>query len=209
MSKLSPNYSFEKLVTQAVLLTNEHVLNKTQTVTRPGSLTFWLRGPQASDQSIAIKFGKVGEHIAKWMIANSPRNLELLDCGVLLTSTGKKRDFDLLWRDPETNTIFLREMKGNIELDSEKLPATFEKMRSELQPELEKMYPGATIDVGILNWSIYRRQQLTKGLSQIRKCESKGVPVDHMQEFAQRLDLPLTQGEWNAIGQHLGNQVWS
>ena len=124
-------------------------------------------------------------------------------------SSGKKKDFDLLWRDTTTNTIYLRELKGNIELDSEKLPATFSKMRGELQPELEKLYPGATIDVGILNWSIFSRCQLTKGLSHIKKCEQAGVPVEHMKEFTERLNIPLTQECWHELGRTLGNQTWS
>ena len=206
----SPQQLFEQqLFAVAHDFTNELVLNGGVTATKPGSVKHWLRGSEPSDQAYSIKFGKVGEALAQWFIEQSPNSVELLSCGVKMMSSGKKKDFDLLWRDTSTNTIFLRELKGNIELDSEKLPATFSKMREELQPELEKLYPGATIDVGILNWSIFSRDQLTKGLSHIRKCEDAGVPVEHMNEFSQRLNIPLTQECWHALGRALGSQVWS
>jgi hypothetical protein len=188
--------------------TNNLVLNGEATATKPGSVKHWLKGSEPSDQAYSIKFGKVGEALAQWFIEQSPNSVELLSCGVKKMSSGKKKDFDLLWRDTSTNTIYLRELKGNIELDSEKLPATFSKMRGELQPELEKLYPGATIDVGILNWSIFTRDQLTKGLSHIKKCEGAGVPVEHMSEFTKRLNIPLTQECWHELGRTLGAQTW-
>ena len=189
--------------------TNQLVLNGDVTPTKAGSVKHWLKGSEPSDQAYCIKFGKVGEALAQWFIEQSPNSVKLLSCGVKKMSSGKKKDFDLLWRDTTTNTIYLRELKGNIELDSEKLPATFSKMRGELQPELEKLYPGATIDVGILNWSIFSRDQLTKGLSHIKKCEQAGVPVEHMKEFTERLNIPLTQECWHDLGRTLGNQTWS
>ena len=198
----------QKLFEAGKKMTHELVLNGEVTATKAGSVKFWLKGSEPSDQAYSIKFGKVGEALSQWFIEQSPKSVELLSCGVKKMSSGKKKDFDLLWRDPETNTIYLRELKGNIELDSEKLPATFSKMRGELQPELEKMYPGATIDVGILNWSIYSRDELSKGLSHIKKCESSGVPVDHMKEFADRLDIPLTRECWQELGRILGNETW-
>lgn len=189
--------------------TNQLVLNGEVTSTKPGSVKHWLKGSEPSDQAYSIKFGKVGEALAQWLVDQSPNSVELLSCGVKKMSSGKKKDFDLLWRDTATNTIFLRELKGNIELDSEKLPATFSKMKEELQPELEKLYPEATIDVGILNWSIFSRDQLTKGLSHIKKCEQSGVQVEHMKEFTERLNIPLTKECWWELGHTLGKQTWS
>ena len=199
----------QQLFEVALDFTNKLVLNGDATPTKAGSVKHWLKGSEPSDQAYSIKFGKVGEALAQWFIEQSPNSVELLSCGVKKMSSGKKKDFDLLWRDTTTNTIFLRELKGNIELDSEKLPATFSKMRGELQPELEKLYPGATIDVGILNWSIFSRDQLTKGLSHIKKCEQAGVPVEHMKEFTERLNIPLTQECWHDLGRTLGKQTWS
>ena len=89
--------------------TNQLVLNGDATPTKPGSVKHWLKGSEPSDQAYSIKFGKVGEALAQWFIEQSPNSVELLSCGVKKMSSGKKKDFDLLWRDTTTNTIFLRE----------------------------------------------------------------------------------------------------
>ena len=41
----------------------------------------------------------------------------------------KKKDVDLIFKDENNKVIYYREMKGNIELDTEKLPATISKCK--------------------------------------------------------------------------------
>lgn len=199
------NTFYQTMRHEAERLTHERVINSGSKMTQPGSLKHWLQGERPSDQSTYIKFGRVGEDLSKWMIDVSAKNLELLQSGVQIMSNKKKKDFDLLWRDPETNTIYLRELKGNIELDSEKLVATFTKVKEELYPELQTRYPGADINIGILNWGVFARDELSTGLTHIRSCERNGVLVEHMKEFTERLGLPLTRDNWKEIGLRLGN----
>ena len=98
--------------------------------TSPGSITYLMYGAIPSIQSIRIKMGKVGESIVKDVIMNSAPHLELLKCGVqcIDDETGKNKDLDLLWKDSEKKMIYYREAKGNMELDTEKLPATIDKI---------------------------------------------------------------------------------
>jgi hypothetical protein len=47
-------------------------------------------------------------------------------------------------------------LKGNIELDTEKLPAIINKCY-EIEKSLKDKYKDYIIDCGILNWSIYNK----------------------------------------------------
>ena len=88
-------------------------------LTRPGSISHLLYGSKPSEQSINIKLGKFGEFLSKELI-NSTSNLKMLQCGVQKIND-KKKDVDLLFKNEVTKTIYYRELKGNIELDTEKL----------------------------------------------------------------------------------------
>ena len=156
--------------------------------TSPGSLKWLFWGSQPSEQSIVIKAGKLGETLAKAMI--QLMGLHLLLCGPqVVNEKGKKKDIDLIWTNEATKTLYIRELKGNIELDSEKLPATFEKIPAIFLPWLEKCYPGYKIDIGILNWSVYDRSDLSVGLSHIKRCEKAGVKVEHFGDFCKLIDF--------------------
>ena len=51
----------------------------------------------------------------------------------------------------------MKQIKGNIELDTEKLPATISKCK-EIEQSLKEKYEDYKIDCGILNWSVYNRK---------------------------------------------------
>jgi hypothetical protein len=124
---------------------------------------------------------------------NLNTELELLTCGVqVIDEKKKKKDIDLIWLNKTTNTIYVREAKGNIELDTEKLPATFKKITDDLKPFVKEKYPEYKINVGILNWSVCTRDELTKGLTHIKTCEKNGVHIDHWLDFCK-----LVNFEWN------------
>ena len=53
----------------------------------------------------------------------------LLDTGVVEIFTGKKKDIDISFIDEENKIIYYYEEKGNIEFDTEKLPATIHKIK--------------------------------------------------------------------------------
>ena len=172
---------------------HNNILLSQRTMTKPGSLTYLLFGERESEQSISIKFGKLGEVLAKTIIGLNPQ-LELLQCGVQLIDDAKKKkkDIDLIWANHSLKIVYVREAKGNIELDTEKLPATFTKITEELLPFVKSKYPEYTVDVGILNWSVHSRNELIKGQSHIKKCEMNGVCVNHWSDFCM-----LTSFEWN------------
>lgn len=163
------------------------------TMSKPGSIKYLLFGSEPSRQAISIKMGNFGEIIPKKIIEHSNK-LELLRCGVqcIDTETKKKKDLDLLWKDEDNKTIYYREAKGNIDLDSEKLPATLDKIKEILDVFIKPKYPDYDIDIGVFNWSVYNRKHIETGISNIRKCENKGIKVEHMEDM-----LKLLNFEWN------------
>jgi len=182
-----------------------NILQEITTQTKPGSLTYLMFGPQPSRQSVSIKLGYFGEYLCKEIIQKNPK-LTLLTCGLQLMDQ-KKKDIDLMWVNPDTQTVYVRELKGNIQLDTEKLPATFQKMTEKLLPFVQQKYPGHTIDVGVLNWGVYGRDELTEGLKQIKTCEENGVKVDHWSDFCTLVELDCSKETYYDYMHQMGTLI--
>jgi hypothetical protein len=180
----------------------EKVLQGSITQTKPGSLTYLLNGPKPSEQSFNIKMGRLGEFLAKELIMCNP-NFELLTCGIQ-TINEKNKDVDLIFKDELNKTIYYRELKANIELDTEKLPATINKCK-EIEASLKTTYSNYTINCGILNWSVYNREILTSGLSNIVSFEKAGIKIDHMEDFLTLINITWPVEDFNDYFRHLGS----
>tara|TARA_B100001287_G_scaffold50226_1_gene39265 strand:+ start:5230 stop:5916 length:687 start_codon:yes stop_codon:yes gene_type:complete len=195
------------IVKKAVNNYVDKIINDGVTITEPGSLKYLLWGPRPSQQSSCIKMGKVGEDMFKSMIKISP-NIELIKCGVQIIDKGNKRkDIDLAWKDNNKKIIYIRECKGNIELDTEKLPATFEKVKQDIVPFLETKYPDYKIDCGILNWSVYSRKILRKTLTHIKSCEDNGVKVEHVEDFLKNIDFEWSEEGYYSYFRTIGEKI--
>jgi hypothetical protein len=158
----------------------EKILQKDLTCTKPGSISHLLYGDKPSEQSINIKLGRFGEFLVKELIKSND-SFELLDCGVQMINN-KLKDVDLIFIDKNRKIIYYRELKGNIELDTEKMPATIAKC-NDITTFFTNKYSDYNINCAILNWSIYDRQILTVGLSNIKTFEKAGLRIEHMGEF--------------------------
>lgn len=173
----------------------EKLLQEPTTLTKPGSITYLLYGEKPSEQSFNIKMGKYGEFLAKELIKYNP-NLELLTCGVQkINKKNKKKDIDLIFKDEKNKTIYYRELKGNIELDTEKLPATINKCK-EIEESLKTTYTDYSINCGILNWSVYNREILTAGISNINSFEKEGIKIDHMVDFLTLINITWIEDDF-------------
>ena len=186
----------------------KNLLSEPTTRTKPGSIAYLLNGDKPSEQSICIKFGHFGEALTKEMIKINP-DLELLQCGIQIVNdkTKRKQDIDLIWRDIINKKIYVRELKGNIELDTEKLPATFKKITDSLMPFVKEKYPEYEVNAGILNWSVYDRTELSNGLSQIKQCELNGVSVDHFGDFCKLINFDWPNDDYRGYMRELGRMV--
>jgi len=180
------------------------LLEEELTYTKPGSISHLLYGAKPSEQSINIKFGRFGEYISKELIKINPE-LELLVCGVQQIN-GRKKDVDLIFKHDNTKTIYYRELKGNIELDTEKLPATVDKCK-EIEASLKATYPDYVINCGILNWSVYNREILTAGLSNIKSFEMAGIKIDHMTNFLEIVGVDWDETDYYAYFRSIGLMI--
>ena len=156
------------------------------TYTKLGSLNYLFYGRRISEQSKFIKLGRFGEYFTKELIMLN-KNLELMFCGIQKINN-KNKDVDLIFKDNINNIIYYRELKGNIELDTEKLPATINKC-NEINLFLKKEY-NYQINFGILNWSIYNRDN--SNLNIINLFEKNGIKIDHFKDFLNIIDV-----QWN------------
>lgn len=176
------------------------------TFTKPGSISYLIYGGKPSEQSINIKLGRLGEFIAKELIKYSI-NFQLLPCGIQQIND-RKKDIDLIFMNNQTKTIYYRELKGNIELDTEKLPATIDKCK-EIESSLKIKFPDYHINFGILNWSVYNRSKLTAGMSHIKTFETEGVKIDHMEDFLKVIEIPWDENDFYSYFREIGSKIYS
>jgi len=182
----------------------EKKIQKDLTFTKPGSISHLLYGEKPSEQSINIKLGRFGEFIAKELI-NSNDNFDLLDCGVQMINN-KRKDVDLIFIDKVKKIIYFRELKGNIELDTEKIPATIDKCK-DITSFLTNKYKDYTINCAILNWSIYDRQVLTAGLSNIKTFENAGLRIEHMGDFFEIVGAIWHKDDYYSYFRTIGSKI--
>lgn len=182
----------------------EKILEGELTKTKPGSISHLLYGEKPSEQSINIKLGRLGEYLSKELIKTNA-NLELLNCGVQKIND-KKKDVDLIFKDEINKKIYYRELKGNIELDTEKLPATISKCK-EIETSLKETYSDYDIDCGILNWSVFGRKILTAGLQNIKTFENGGIKIDHMGDFFEIIGVVWSEEDYYSYFREIGSKI--
>ena len=192
------------IIKQIGMIWVDNMLEGELTYTKPGSISYLLYGKKLSEQSINIRMGKFGEFLAKELIKIN-HNLELLICGVKKINN-KKKDVDLIFKDEINKIIYYRELKGNIELDTEKLPATITKCK-EIEDSLKTTYLDYTINCGILNWSVYNRKILTVGLSNIKTFENRGIKIDHMEDFLNIINVFWDEHDYYSYFREIGTKI--
>ena len=205
------NMSITEIKQEGIKWVNE-MMKKEKTNTKPGSISYLLYGENESNQSINIKMGRFGEFLSK-ILVKSKKELELLFCGVQTISNTneeqnkkKKKDIDVIYKDDKNKKIVYRELKGNIELDTEKLPATIAKCK-EIEKYLQEKYPEYKIDCGILNWSVYDRKSLTAGLSHIKTFEEGGIKINHMGDFLKMIEIEWSEDDYYGYFRELGTII--
>jgi hypothetical protein len=190
-------------IKQIGLIWVDKALEGELTFTKPGSISYLLYGEKPSEQSINIKLGRLGEFLSKELIKTNHK-LELLNCGIQKINN-KKKDVDLIFKDEVNKIIYYRELKANIELDTEKLQATITKCK-EIENSLKTTYLDYTIDCGILNWSVYNRKILTAGLSNIKTFENGGIKIDHMEDFLKIIGVLWAKEDYYTYFNEIGKK---
>lgn len=200
--------NFNKIITEeAMLWVKKNILIEKMTKTKPGSITYLLYGEKPSEQSINIKMGYFGEYLAKKLVSKS--KFSLLKCGVqTITAKNKeKKDLDLIFEDNINKIIYYRELKANIDLDTEKLPATINKCKEIKEKYLIENYKDYEINCAILNWSVYDNTILDNTLkNKINKIKNK-INVEHMSDFLQLVEIDWTAEDFYELFKKMGELI--
>jgi hypothetical protein len=198
--------TFEKAL-ENTLIKVDDIKRKKTTYTKPGSLIYLLFGKEPSSQSMSIKCGYIGEFLSKELVKAS-NNCELLKCGVQDVD-GTNMDIDLIWKNEGTKTIHYRELKANIDVDTEKIVSVVERVRT-INYFLTTKYPEYTIDPGVLHWSVYGRNCISENngcLNSVTKVENAGFKLDHFNDLLDLLGHQWSEEEFTNFFREIGNTL--
>jgi hypothetical protein len=169
---------------------------KKQKRTEAGSLPFLFRGNIISEQSFYIK---VGRNFEKWFtfIAENSIGFELLQSGITKKVIGgKSKDIDFIILNKKSKIIYYYELKANIEMDTEKWPATIDKVLN-IKKYLTKQYPKFKIQSGILHWAVYDKNVLPKKyLCKIKQAEDNNVNIVYPKTLFQTLKQSISEKDY-------------
>ncbi len=151
-------------------------------------------------QAVSIRFGTLFEEALNDLverctlfeaITNSRAKTYITPEGELTEVTKGNKDVDILFRND--STVYYRESKCNIELDSEKSKVTANKV-NEVSARLQILYPDCKIDAALLNmdWSG-------------KRTNFHGVRIEYASEFISRLGIEdISEQDYLDIGKAIG-----
>lgn len=171
----------------------------------PGGLPF-LFGRKKSVHSPFIKIGGSFESWFKFIVENTD-GFELLPSGLTKNIIrGKRKDIDFIFKNEKQKTIYYMELKSNIGLDTEKLPATYKKV-SKIENFLQRTYKDYKIVSGILTWSIYDKNILSKlYLFKIKECENYGIRVFFPKDVFEITNQKISERSYYSLFKQLGKK---
>ena len=165
-------------------------------------IKLWLGADIDINQSMAIQFGNKYEEALNAILENTT-NVEAIstsEAKIYITNSGEitrkargNKDVDILFKIG--NTVYYRECKCNLQLDSEKARETARKVER-IAGLLEGTYPGCHINAAIVN------MEWTGNRSDMR-----GVKIEYMNEFFDRLGASMTEGEYESLGKEIGRRI--
>ena len=180
------------------------ILNGGTPVAVPGSGMHLLFGERPSTQSINIRFGRRFETWFHEAVQSGDNEFKMIKGGVQNVGNGIKKDIDLIFADETNKVIYYRELKLNMDLDSEKLPATYEKVTL-ISNRLKKFYPEYMVNSAVLTWSTYYKKDITKNQSKIKACEANGVAVEDPSSFFKIISLKISKDEYDSYFRRIGS----
>ena len=172
------------------------------TRTKPGSGSYLLFGSRPSPQSLNIKFGRAFEKWFHQAVILGNNDYEMMKCGVWREI---QKDLDLIFRDNQNKVIYYRELKCNIDLDTEKIVSTYEKVLY-IQDHLRVKFPEYRIDVAILAWATYDKEKIT-AQSKIKKCHDNKVQVEVPRSFFDLININISEKEYLDYFKHIGKCI--
>lgn len=192
-------------IKQRGILWIKNMLRNDIIYSKPGSISYLIYGKKPSEQSINIKLGRFGEFLTKEIIRTN-NDFELLECGIQKINDHNK-DIDLLFRDQKKKIIYYRELKANIQLDTEKYHATICKCK-EIMVSLQSRYTDYQINYGIFHWSIYNKNILLSNvLHMIKKFEQDDIHIDHFEDFMNIISMEWSEDDYYSYFYEIGRII--
>lgn len=180
------------------------LLQTKNSMTKPGSIIYLLHGRKISDHSINVRFGHLGEILLKNII-ESNENLKLFNCGIQDISN-LKLDVDLIWYNKDNNTLYVREIKANINLDTEKIKAVINKLKIVFYNHFKEEYPDYNIDVGLVSWTLYKKHKKTNRYI-IRNFAKNDIKVEYFNDFLKLTNFVWSENDFYSYFKELGKLV--
>ena len=165
----------------------------------PGSGVHLLFGSVPSTQSLNIKFGRAFEAFFEKAVRLGDNNFVVMPAGVW---SEINKDLDLIFRDDVRKIIYYRELKLNINLDTEKIVSTYEKVKY-ITRYLEQKYPNYKIDSAVLTWGTFDLEDLT-AQSKLKKAKEYNVNVVDPNTFFQIVGMPMSKNAYETYFRNLG-----
>ena len=164
-----------------------------------GSGVHLLFGSVPSTQSLNIKFGRAFETWFETAVKLGDNNFVIMPAGVW---SEINKDLDLIFRDDVKKVIYYLELKLNINLDTEKIVSTYEKVKH-ITRYLEQKYPNYKIDSAVLTWGTFNLEDLT-AQSKLKKAKEYNVNVVDPSTFFQIVGMPMSKNAYETYFRNLG-----
>ena len=166
----------------------------------PGSGVYLLFGGIPSTQSLNIKFGRAFEEFFEAAVRLGDNSFSVMKSGVWPEIN---KDLDLIFRDDVTQTIYYRELKLNLNLDTEKIVSTYEKVNY-ITDFLAKKYSAHTIDSAVLTWGTFNLEDIT-AQSKLKKAREYNVRVEDPRSFFDLVNIPMNRMKYDEFFRSIGD----
>lgn len=190
----------KQIYAKMVLKMSSDLKKEEMSMTKPGSISYLMKGSQPSEQSLNIKIGNRLETLhndfsKKMGVKQHPLQKNLI----------KGHQIDTLYLD--NDTLEYVEQKANAGLDSEKIIQTTKKIL-EVKEGLN-IQTNIKVNASILHTTVWEESDAPNYFSYYKKYRKAGIKVKFMSDYFKLLSVDITKQEfydlWTKAGKILYN----
>jgi len=176
------------------------------TQTSIGSVKWLLWRNQPSKQSTCIKMGRFAEKFFM-LFVDRASGFSNMPSGLIagIGKGGKKKDVDFLFKSDIKKKIYYSELKGNIDLDTEKLPATLNKI-NHIEKWCKSQYPDYQVEASLFNWAVYDEEDCPHK-SKLQVAKNSKVNVMFPRDLFDLLGVDIERKEYYDIFLRFGKKL--
>ena len=175
------------------------IRNSDLTETECGSVVYFLYGKVKSLQSLNIKFGNEYEDMLNEFSKKCGLNIPYRKSYQI----GEHQIDTLIIED---GYVEYREQKTNIQLDTEKLKSTIDKINN-ISNILTETYSEKTIRHFVHNTTVWEEDDAPHNKTHYSKFRNNGVNVLFMKEYFEQLDVDITKDEFYSLFIDIGQII--